>query len=174
MTPPTLHTQRLILTALGERHFAPMAEFYASERSRFVGGPDTAERTWRTLASEIGHWTLCGYGRFAVEDKETGVMIGIVGPWNPEGWPEPELGWDLMNGFEGKGYATEAAAEARRWVYTEKGWETAISLTADGNGASARLAQRLGCTHDGRFTHEFHGSMDIWRHPSPSELREQA
>lgn len=170
MTPPTLHTERLTLKALGEEHFAPLAEFYASERSRFVGGPDTAERTWRTLASEIGHWTLRGYGRFAVEDTKTGAMVGLVGPWYPEGWPEPELGWDLMNGFEGKGYATEAAHAARAWAYAEKGWTTAISLTADGNDGSARVAQRLGCAHDGRFIHEVHGDMNVWRHPSPQEL----
>lgn len=170
MTPPTLNTERLTLTALGEQHFEPLAAFYASERSRFVGGPDTAERTWRTLAAEIGHWTLRGYGRFAVELKATGQMVGLVGPWNPHGWPEAELGWDLMNGFEGKGYASEAAIAARAWAYAEKGWTTAISLIADGNIPSARLAQRLGCTHDGRFTHEVHGTMDIWRHPSPQEL----
>lgn len=170
MTPPTLHTERLTLTGLAERHFPAKAAFYASERSRYVGGPLTEERAWRALAGEIGHWTLRGYGRFAVELKNTGELVGIVGPWNPHGWPEPEIGWDLMNGFEGNGYATEAAIETRRWVYAEKGWTTAISLTADGNIASAKLAQRVGCIHDGRFTHEVFGEMDVWRHPSPANL----
>ncbi|MEM1233295.1 MAG: GNAT family N-acetyltransferase [Pseudomonadota bacterium] len=170
MTPPTLQTERLTLLALGERHFGPLAEFYAADRSSFVGGPLTPERTWRVLATEIGHWSLRGYGRFAVELSETGQMVGLVGPWNPEGWPEPELGWDLMNGFEGRGYAAEAARAARDWVYSKKGWTTAISLTADGNVASAKLAQRLECIHSGRFTHEIFGEMDVWRHPGPEAL----
>ncbi|MEM1373161.1 MAG: GNAT family N-acetyltransferase [Pseudomonadota bacterium] len=170
MIPPTLHTERLRLTALGERHFEPLAAFYADERSSFVGGPLTAERTWRALATEIGHWTLRGYGRFAVELTKTDEMVGLIGPWYPAGWPEPELGWDLMNGFEGQGFAAEAARAARDWVYREKGWTTAISLTADGNTASAKLAQRLGCTHDGCFSHEIFGDMDVWRHPNPGAL----
>ncbi|MEO1795618.1 MAG: GNAT family N-acetyltransferase [Pseudomonadota bacterium] len=164
---PTLTTDRLTLTALGERHFAPLAAFYADPRSSFVGGPLTAERTWRVLAAEIGHWSLRGYGRFAVELSETGEMVGLIGPWNPHAWPEPELGWDLMNGFEGKGFATEAAKAARDWAYSELGWTTAISLVAAGNHGSAKVAQRLGCTMEGPFTHEIYGTMNIWRHPHP-------
>ena len=165
---PTLHTDRLTLTALSDRHFDPMAAFYVSDRSRFVGGPMTPERTWRTLATEIGHWSLRGYGRFAVEETATGAFVGVIGPWNPFGWPEPELGWDLMNGFEGKGYATEAAKAARDYAYDTLGWTTAISLIADGNAGSEGVAKRLGCIPDGRFTHEVFGPMTIWRHPEPN------
>ncbi|MEM1301062.1 MAG: GNAT family N-acetyltransferase [Pseudomonadota bacterium] len=167
---PTLRTERLTLCPITENHFEPLAAFYASDRSRFVGGPTTAERTWRTLATEVGHWGLRGYGRFAVEETATGRMVGIVGPWNPHGWPEPELGWDLMNGSEGKGYATEAAQAARNWAYETLAWKTAISLVADGNDASARVAQRLGCSADGLFTHEVFGQMSVWRHPGPEDV----
>lgn len=168
---PTLKTARLTLRALGAQDFAPLCDFYASERSKFVGGPATAESTWRNLASEIGHWTLRGYGRWAVEETATGKLAGVVGPWNPDGWPEPELGWDLMNGFEGKGYATEAATAARHFAYTDLNWSTAISLCAVGNDASARLALRLGCIEErDPFTHERHGVMRVFRHPFPSEV----
>jgi len=168
---PTLLTDRLTMRPLGPQDFAPMAAFYASERAKFVGGPTTAELTWRNLAGEIGHWTLRGYGRWAVEETATGALAGVVGPWNPEGWPEPELGWDLMNGFEGKGYATEAAAAARRYAYEVLDWPTAISLVAIDNDASARVAQRLGCTEEpDLFTHERHGTMRVFRHPAPEAL----
>ncbi|MEM1101241.1 MAG: GNAT family N-acetyltransferase [Pseudomonadota bacterium] len=167
---PTLQTERLTLTAPGARHFAALADFYADDRSSFVGGPLTAERSWRVLAAEIGHWTLRGYGRFAVELTETGEMVGLIGPWNPHGWPEPELGWDLMNGHERKGYATEAALATRSWAYGTLGWSTVISLVAEGNGPSAALARRMGCTQEGPFTHEVYGTMNIWRHPGPEAL----
>ncbi len=167
---PTLTTERLTLTALAERHFEPLVEFYASDRSSFVGGPLTQERTWRVLAGELGHWPLRGYGRFAVEETATGQMVGLIGPWNPFGWPEAELGWDLMNGFEGRGYATEAATEARRWAYETLGWTTAISLTAPGNIGSENVCKRLGCAPDGRFVHDIFGDMQVWRHPAPQEL----
>ena len=174
MTPilsvPRLETERLILRAPCAEDFPAFAAFYASDRSRFVGGPAPAEQAWRFLATELGHWPLRGYGRWAVEEKSTGALAGIIGPWNPEGWPAPELGWDLMNGFEGKGYATEAAIAARAYAYDVLGWPTAISLVVPENTASARLAERLGCTRDGEFTHERHGFMHIWRHPDPDAL----
>ena len=167
---PTLHTERLTLRAPVEADFAPFAAFYAGPRSHFVGGPLSRELAWRMLAMEAGHWQLRGYGRWIVAETATDTPVGMVGPFAPEGWPEPELGWDLFDGFEGKGYATEAALAARAWVYDTLGWTTAISLVKPENTASARLAERLGCTRDGDFTHERHGFMHVYRHPGPDSL----
>ncbi|MEM7189787.1 MAG: GNAT family N-acetyltransferase [Pseudomonadota bacterium] len=163
-SPPTIETDRLILRPLGLQDFEPLADFYESDRSKFVGGPETREWSWRTLALEIGHWTLRGYGRFGVDEKASGALAGLVGPWNPLGWPEPEIGWDLMNGFEGKGYATEAGAAALVYAYRNLGWTTAISLVAIGNDGSAAVARRLGATHERNFSHERFGEMQVWRH----------
>ena len=167
---PTLETERLVLRAPDARDFETLAEFYASDRSKFVGGPMTAEQTWRALAAEIGHWTMRGYGRFSLEEKSSGAFVGMVGPWNPHGWPEAELGWDLMDGFEGKGYATEAARATRDFAYETLGWTTAISLVAIGNDGSARVAERLGATRERNFTHGRFGEMNVYRHPKPEAL----
>lgn len=167
MMPPTIETERLLLRPLGLQDFAPLCAFYTSERARFVGAPMDAEQTWRMLATEIGHWTLRGYGRFGVEEKSSGETVGVIGPWNPEGWPEPEIGWDLMNGFEGKGYATEAGQAALDYAYNTLGWPTAISLVARGNDGSAKVAQRLGASHDGHYLHPRWGEMDVYRHKGP-------
>lgn len=163
---PRIETPRLILRAPVAADFDPLADFYASERSRFVGGPLSAELAWRALATELGHWALRGFGRFAVQDRETGKFVGLIGPWNPEGWPEAEIGWTLMTGFEGRGYATEAALAALEFAYHDLGWTTAISLIAPDNARSRRLAQRLGARPDGQFTHSRLGTVDIWRHMS--------
>ncbi len=40
-------------------------------------------------------------------------MIGACGFIFREGWDEPELGWNVHDGYEGKGYAFEAAMAAR-------------------------------------------------------------
>ena len=172
LTIPQLETKRLILRAPGPQDFGPFAEFYASPRANFVGGPLTAEAAWRMLAMEIGHWTLKGFGRWTVTLKgdEEDTAIGMVGLFEPEGWPEPEIGWDLFKGQEGKGYATEAGRAARSYAYDVLGWETAISLVKPTNTASARVAKRLGARMNGAFTHERHGTMQIWRHPGPEEF----
>lgn len=170
MTIPTLETPRLTLRAPGPQDFAPFADFYASPRADFVGGPLSAELSWRMLAMEIGHWALKGFGRWTVETRETGEIVGMVGLFEPEGWPEAEIGWDLFNGYEGKGYATEAGEAARSYAYDVIGWTTAISLVKPDNTGSAAVAKRLGARRDGSFTHARHGFMHVYRHPAPDAL----
>jgi len=167
---PTLETERLILRAPDLSDFDAMAAFYASPRAEFVGGPQSRELTWRTLALEAGHWVLRGFGRWTLVEKATQDAVGIVGLWHPEGFPERELGWDLFDGATGKGYATEAAHAARAYAYNTLGWTTLTSLIADGNDGSRRVAERLGATYDSDFTHERFGPMQIWRHPGPEVL----
>ncbi|MBV1865596.1 MAG: GNAT family N-acetyltransferase [Rhodobacteraceae bacterium] len=168
---PILETERLRLRGFAQDDFQVFAEFYAAERSKFVGGPATQEQSWRMLAGEIGHWELRGYGRWAVEEKATGAFCGVIGLWYPHGWPEPELGWDLMNGFEGKGYATEAALAARKYAYNTLGWKTVISLVAPPNNGSRALAKRMGAVYEGMFAHERHGDLEVYRHPNPEALQ---
>ncbi|EAQ03107.1 acetyltransferase, GNAT family protein [Pseudooceanicola batsensis HTCC2597] len=170
MTIPTLTTDRLTLRAPEERDFDVFAGFYASERSAFVGGPLDRDRAWRQLATETGHWALRGYGRWSVEETATGALAGMVGLWDPEGWPEAEIGWDLYEGFEGRGYATEAAEAARAYAYDVLGWSTAISLVAPGNTASAAVATRLGAVKEGAIDHPRLGHLHVYRHPGPDAL----
>ncbi|WP_432690471.1 GNAT family N-acetyltransferase [Pseudooceanicola sp. C21-150M6] len=170
MPIPVLTTERLTLRGPQLSDLDTITEFYASDRSRFVGGPMDREKVWRHLACEIGHWTLCGYGRWTVTVTGDDRAIGMVGLWNPEGWPEPEIGWDLYAGNEGKGYATEAAAAARAYAYDVLGWNTVISLVAPENSASARVAQRLGAVRDADFNHVRFGLVHVYRHLGPDAL----
>ncbi|GGH37091.1 Protein N-acetyltransferase, RimJ/RimL family [Cribrihabitans marinus] len=171
MTPiPTISTPRLTLRAPEAGDFPVFAAFFASERSGFVGGPVPAEQSWRYLAAELGHWQLRGFGRWSVVETATGKLAGLIGLWFPQGWPEPEIGWDLFDGFEGKGYATEAALAAREYAYDTLGWTTAISLVAPENAASRNVARRMGARADGTHEHERFGALEIWRHPAPEDL----
>ena len=167
---PSLETERLILRAPSLEDFPALVAFYDSERARYVGGQMEADRVWRHLALEVGHWSLLGYGRWSVIEKASGQPCGMVGLWNPEGWPEPEIGWDLFDGFGGKGYATEAALAARSYAYDVLGWDTAISLVAPDNHSSRKVAQRMGAKQDGVFSHVRFGDVEIWRHMAPADI----
>lgn len=98
ITIPRLATERLTPREYRQSDFDAFADFYASSRSRFVGGPMPPELAWRALAVHLGHWSLRGFGFWAVEETATGRFCGHVGLWHPEGWPEPEVGWVLMGG----------------------------------------------------------------------------
>ncbi|QHQ35748.1 GNAT family N-acetyltransferase [Algicella marina] len=169
-TIPTIETDRVILRAPKESDIADETSFFASDESRFVGGPMTAELTWRAIASVLGHWALRGYGFWALEERSTGAYLGRSGLWKPEGWPEEEIGWTLMPHARGRGFATEAGRRAREYAYQILGWKTAISLIDPSNAASIAVARRLGAKQETTFEHERHGLMQIWRHPAPEEL----
>lgn len=164
---PRLETERLLLRAPMAEDLGPLAAFFASDRARFVGGKASEAATWRMLATELGHWHLRGFGRWSVIRRDTGEMVALVGLWFPRDWPEPEVGWDVMNGHEGHGYATEAGSAALRYAFDRLGCTTLVSLIKSANTASARVARRLGAQRDGQFEHEWHGRMDVWRYPRP-------
>ncbi|MEL6768531.1 MAG: GNAT family N-acetyltransferase [Pseudomonadota bacterium] len=173
-TIPTIETERLVLRAPAEADYAAWLAFNETDRTAFVGGRASPNTVWRGLATYLGHWALRGYGMWAVDLKETGEFCGNVGPWCPQGWPEPEIGWTLTGNAEGKGIAREAALASRAYAYGTLGWTTAISLIDPQNVRSIALAQRLGAWWDGDFVHDEYGTMGVWRHPGPDALEEAA
>src|SRR5262245_13136584 len=170
MTVPMLETERLRLRGWREEDLPAFAAFWADEETaRFVGGHCTREEAWRRMAMYVGHWALRGYGLWALEDKTSRRWAGWCGPWNPEGWPEKEIGWALAKAFHGRGYATEAALRARDFAYRELGWPTAVSYIAAENVASQRVAGRLGAGFE--RTADLRGKpVGVYRHPAPGAL----
>lgn len=55
----------------------------------------------------MGYWDLFGYGMWVVIIKDNDNIIGLIGLWILGDWFEIEIGWFMLNGFEGKGYVFE-------------------------------------------------------------------
>ncbi len=155
---PVLDTDRLRLRSFNELDFDHVATFFADPVSALYGGPCDRDTAWRKYATWLGHWTLRGFGPFAIEEKESSTFIGWTGCWSPEGWPEPEITWALLPQFQGKGYANEAAKRAIEFAYQDLGWHTAISVIDNRNSASISLALRLGATAE--------SSVDLFGEPA--------
>ena len=164
---PVLTTEHLILRAPEALDFTPYADYWASERSRYMGGPQNRAAAWRAFAAEMGHWLLRGYGLFRLIERDTGAHVGQAGFLNPEGWPEPELGWVLFDGFEGRGFAREAALRLRAFAYDTLAWTTLTSVIAPDNARSIALAERLGATFERDWTSPAGKPARIYRHPGP-------
>lgn len=142
MLAPTLHTERLALRMPLLEDFEHRASFYASERSVWEGGPLSRTEAWRIWASEVGQWPLMGYGPFSVE--AAGEYVGEVGIYHAAEYPEPELGWFVVPGAEGRGYAAEAARAVMGWVRRSFGWNEITNIIEPGNERSVALGLRLG------------------------------
>jgi RimJ/RimL family protein N-acetyltransferase len=156
----TLETDRLRLRMFRQTDLDAYAEMVGDpEVMRYLGGK-TLSRTeaWRHMAMVLGHWQLRGYGFWAVEERATGAMVGRVGLWYPEGWPDVEVGWTLRRAFWGRGFATEAARASLDLVFDTLGQDHMISLIHPDNAASIRVALRLG--------EQFEGQTEIMGNPA--------
>lgn len=155
MSVPELHTQRLLLRGWREEDLEAFAEICADPVVMDpVGWPDGMDRedAWRHMAFWAGHWDLRGYGHWALETLDGGELIGRAGLYCPEGWPGIEVGWLTARAHWGLGYAPEAGLAAMGWGHDELGLDHLISLIADDNDRSARVAEKLGMTLEGRAT----------------------
>ena len=165
---PVIETDRLILRGWRPSDAAPFVGFFADGSiSRFMGGPLAAGKAWEMMATEIGHWSLRGFGMWAVEEKHGAPFAGYCGLWEPGDWPETEIGWIFLPEHQGKGFATEAGLRVRAWAYDELKRNTLVSYIHPENEPSKRVAQRLGASHE--RTIELRGSpVEVFRHPGPN------
>lgn len=165
---PEISTDRLILRGPVEADFDSVAAYTASPRSIFTGGPnDDPFAAWRGFLGVLGHWSLRSYGLFMVTLKD-GTRIGRAGVIHHIMWEEPELGWHLFDGFEGHGYATEAALAARDWATHARDLGPLVSYIHPDNEKSRGVARRLGAVHerDGQLLGH---PAQIWRHQRPEQ-----
>ncbi|UWQ75020.1 GNAT family N-acetyltransferase [Leisingera sp. M658] len=169
---PRLVSKRLMLISPADPEFDANAAFLNPGAARFIDAAEDPDSLWWSIATIIGHWHLHGYGLFAVVERSTGQTVGLVGPWFPKGWPEPELSWHLMETGRGKGYASEAAQCVLDWLFTEVGWDCIVSYVPEENGASIALAQRVGARPEKPVSFRLQPAPNIrvWRHVPPARL----
>lgn len=148
---PTIESERLVLRPLRESDLdAYFAMYDTPEVRRWLHLADdySREDAWASMASTLGQWELRNTGNWALEERATGVLVGRTGPHWPErkNWPGIEIGWTLHPAHWGKGYATEAGAAARDWVFANHDVDAIYSNILDDNLASQSVASRLGFT----------------------------
>lgn len=147
MTPPTLHTTRLVLRPATMADFAAYAAFLATDRARFMGGPHGTAKAWDWFCNDTAQWVLLDMGALIVTHR--GRAIGQVAVCHGPIFPEPELGWFLYAAAdEGQGFAAEAAVALRDWALGPRGLGALVAYIDPANQASLKLAARLGGSPD--------------------------
>ena len=145
---PRLETERTVMRGWRDADLDAYAAMSADPSvMEFLGGAVDRGQAWRSMALHAGHWTLRGYGLWAVARRSDGAFLGRVGLWNPEGWPGEEIGWKLGRAAWGQGYATETAQAAMAWAWNVLELPRLISVIDPSNARSIAVARRLGMDH---------------------------
>ncbi|MCU4651294.1 GNAT family N-acetyltransferase [Roseibacterium sp. SDUM158016] len=132
-----------MLRAPAREDFAAYEAFMLSDRSHLTDR--TPRKVWHLFAVEFFGWCLDGLGHWVIERRD-GRPVGVAGFSHPSYYPEPEMGWALYDGFEGRGYATEAARAARDWARDRLA--SLVSYIASTGVRSIAVAERLGAVRD--------------------------
>ena len=168
---PELHTGRLLLRGFRGDDFPAYA--------LLVGDPIVTQHlgdgralgeheAWRQMAMFAGHWTLRGFGVWAVEEKATGAFVGRIGCFEPEGWPAFEIAYTLSPTVWGRGYAVEGARAALAYAHTVLGRRRVTSVIRPANERSIQVATRLGARFDRAVP--FYGDVaHLYVYPDPPD-----
>ena len=162
MPAPILETPRLRLRGHVLSDMEAFATFFKGERAALVDSPQNKTHLWYGFTSEVGSWDLMGFGGWAIETRD-GQLIGQIAITHPPHFPEREIGWILFDGFEGQGFATEAARTVIDWATRDLHLGPLISYINAENSASRRVAERLGAYHE-RDTDVMGMQVQVWRH----------
>ncbi len=107
---------------------------------------DLEEAKQRLEQGPLSDYQKYGYGRFAVELKETGKVIGFCGiKYLPE-IDLPEVGYRYLKEYWGRGIGTEAAQVCVEFARDDLKIEKLIALIIPENMDSIRVAEKLGMT----------------------------
>jgi ribosomal-protein-alanine N-acetyltransferase len=146
-----IETPRLILRGWRAEDVEPFAALNADpEVMRHYERRLTATESRARLDRLNQHLAMHGFGEFAVERREDGVLLGMVGlaildETSPL-FPGVEAGWQLARHAWGKGYATEAARAAMDDGFGRVGLRQIVAFTATTNLPSQGVMARLAMT----------------------------
>ncbi|WP_394821746.1 GNAT family N-acetyltransferase [Pendulispora albinea] len=148
---PTLDTERLHLRGYRPDDLDACAAMYAApEFTRHVSErPIPREDVWARMLRYIGHWSVFGFGFWAIEEKATGRYVGEAGLayFKRDIEPPidcPEAGWGLAPWAHGKGFATEIVRAIHTWYDAELGPTRTACIVRPANVASIRVAEKCG------------------------------
>ena len=189
---PRLETDRLVLRAWTAEDAAALcriladwevvAGFGSGPLYRLKRGSATALASIsriearRAIARNRRHWAQHGHGLWALEERESGELVGHAGLLFHDDWTaEPtrlEVGWMLRRDDWGRGLATEAGTAALGHAFEALEAERVISITGPANVRSQRVMDRLGLSFSGRT--RWKRQPVVWYGIDREEWRRQA
>lgn len=90
-----------------------------------------------------------GYGLYVIESREHGTPLGICGFVRRATLPHADLGFALLSSYEGRGFASEAAAAALTYGRDVLRLTRVLAIAQEDNLRSHALLLRIGFDRHG-------------------------
>ncbi|MBO9540019.1 GNAT family N-acetyltransferase [bacterium] len=152
--PIMLETPRLFLREMTLEDVDPLFEVFGDPVAmRYFPAPYTREQLEASIARNQERYRTLGFGLWTAIAKDTHAVVGDCGPTiqTVEGRDELEIGYHFLPAYQGRGYATEAAAACLAWGFEHTGYERIISMMVVSHGASRRVAEKIHTRYLGEF-----------------------
>lgn len=147
-------TDRLIIRKLTRRDIPVWAEFFLDKESlTYIGLEDNkppCDHSEEWIDRQFKRYMNKEYGLMALVEKETMNLIGQCGIilMNVEREGELEIGYHIIPKFRGRGFATEACAAFRDFVFENEKADSVITVINNANALSINVSEKLGLTRE--------------------------
>ncbi len=155
---PELTTERLVLRQWRPHDLQFLCALDTDPHiMRLLGGPRNADATESQMNRDAVGLALRGIGKWAVELRQTGELIGRIGLTGADQLlpfaPALEIGARIAARFHGNGYALEAGSAALRYAIDILEVQEVFGVTTTQNIASQRLMKKLNMRYFGELDH---------------------
>jgi ribosomal-protein-alanine N-acetyltransferase len=169
-TFPSLHTKRLDLIEIRQRHLADIFKLFSDDRvTRFYNvvtlkKEDEAQKYLDWFRNCIAEKTGIRWG---IALKGSSSLVGTVGFNSFARQHRANVGYDLQHEFWNKGYVTEALEAVIGFGFKQLGINRIEAEVMQGNTASERVLKKLGFTKEGTlrdwmYWNEKHYDMNMF------------
>ena len=147
-----IETKRLTLRPHELEDFPFVREMWADPQvvRHIYDRAQTDAESWFRLLRYRGHWSLLGYGYWAVIERDRQEYLGEVGfvdyrrDIDPPFDGMPEAGWVMTSRAQGRGFAREAMGAACAWFDRNNNAARTVAMVTPDNASSIRLAKNIG------------------------------
>jgi RimJ/RimL family protein N-acetyltransferase len=165
--PATIETERLHLRPWRDSDAEPLREMWAERDLRArrridADGRPTVDDLRQDLARRRDETASTGLALLVLERREVPGFVGYCGLVVGQATAaEPELAFELLRRFHGRGYATEAAG-AIVAAADRGGWTRLWSTVRAWNAPSRAVVTKVGFVESGRVDHDPDRGDSLW------------
>lgn len=159
-----VETDRLIVRTLRHEDVEPLAALWCDPAATaYMGGPRTFDAVCGSLQEDLALPEQPTFDLWPTIEKASGRLVGHCGLLDKEvkGRREIELAYVIAPAAWGRGLATEAGRAIRDHAVAALGCKRLIALIHPENGASERVAVKLGFQCEGEVERP-HGTLRLY------------